>query len=229
LVGGTAVFGFQLLFLLANSLRIYHRFALTQDFASYYQAWFLIVHGHFSPYDSIFGMPFLKSHFELLLWPLSLIYWLYPHGVTLLWLQDLAMVGAEIVALLWALDAMDRHPDLGLPPRVVASAGMVALLVLNPWFYRSAAFDFHLEAFATLFAVLAARNMYGGRAPPGPALGGCTPPLRRSRRALRCGSRALCNSLGSLTSPDGRCGPRSRDGMDHRTLLRQVQRRIGPQ
>jgi uncharacterized membrane protein len=165
LVGGTAVFGFQLLFLLANSLRIYHRFALTQDFASYYQAWFLIAHGHFSPYDSIFGMPFLKSHFELLLWPLFLIYWLYPHGVTLLWLQDLAMVGAEIVALLWALDAMDRHPDLGLPPRVVASAGMVALLVLNPWFYRSAAFDFHLEAFATLFAVLAARNMYGGRHP----------------------------------------------------------------
>ena len=117
-------------------------FRASQDFASYYQAWFLIAHGHLLPYDSIFGSAFLKSHFALLLWPLSCTYWLYPHGVTLLWLQDLAIVGVEIVVLLWALDAMDRHPDLGLPPRVVALVGMVALLVTEPLVLHPCVFRF---------------------------------------------------------------------------------------
>ncbi len=35
------------------------------------------------------------------MWPLALFYWVYPHTMALLWLQDAAVVGGELVALLW--------------------------------------------------------------------------------------------------------------------------------
>ena len=43
-------------------------------------------------------------------------------------------------------------PALGL--------GVVAIAVVNPWIYWSAYFDFHIEAVATLFALLVARDLW---------------------------------------------------------------------
>ena len=35
------------------------------------------------------------------MWPLALFYWVYPHTLTLLWLQDVAVVGGELVVVAW--------------------------------------------------------------------------------------------------------------------------------
>src|SRR6202021_2724980 len=41
--------------------------------------------------------------------------------------------------------------------------GGLVLLVADPWFYTACLFDFHLNAFAALFLVLAARDAWKGR------------------------------------------------------------------
>ena len=83
------------------SALLYHRFALTPDFAQYQQAWYLIAHGHLNPYDTVGNFTFWQNHAEFLMWPIALLYWVFPSGVTLLWLQDIGVVGAELVAFLW--------------------------------------------------------------------------------------------------------------------------------
>src|ERR1022692_2055268 len=46
---GLAILGLQLLGLGAWSALLYHRFALTWDFAVYHQPWYLIAHGNLDP------------------------------------------------------------------------------------------------------------------------------------------------------------------------------------
>ena len=91
--GGLCAFAVQLIVLLLVSVKLYDRYDLTRDFAIYQQSWWLIAHGHLNPFDSVDGFPFIKSHFELIMWPLSLLYWVHHSGVTLLWVQDVALVG----------------------------------------------------------------------------------------------------------------------------------------
>jgi hypothetical protein len=54
---------------------LYHRFALTPDFAQYQQAWYLIAHGHLNPYDTVGNFPFWQNHGEFIMWPLAALYW----------------------------------------------------------------------------------------------------------------------------------------------------------
>ncbi len=158
------ILAIQLVVLLIASVRLYDRYNMTRDFAIYHQSWWLIAHGHLNPFDSVDGFPFIKSHFELIIWPLSLLYWVHHSGVTLLWVQDLALVGSEIVAFGWARDALRRHEGRGLP--VVAALGaLVVVLVITPGFYATAWDDFHSQSLATLFALLAARDLYNGKVP----------------------------------------------------------------
>ncbi len=77
------------------STLLYQHFALTPDFAQYQQAWYLIAHGHLNPYDTVGNFPFWQNHAEFIMWPLALLYWLFPSGLQLLWLQDIGVVGAE--------------------------------------------------------------------------------------------------------------------------------------
>ena len=110
--------GVQLVGMLVFTTIQYQRFNLTNDFAGYAQAWTAIAHGHMSPFSSVLTVPFWRNDFELLMWPLALFYWVYPHAVTLLWLQVFAVVGGELVALAWARDAVKRRPqDKALAPR----------------------------------------------------------------------------------------------------------------
>ena len=157
-------FAVQLIVLLLVSVKLYNHYDLTRDFAIYQQSWWLIAHGHLNPFDSVDGFPFIKSHFELIMWPLSLLYWVHHSGVTLLWVQDVALVGAEVVAFQWARDALRRHQGRGLPIAAALSALVVVLLV-TPGFYASAWFDFHSQTIATLFALLAARDLYNAKIP----------------------------------------------------------------
>ena len=158
---GCAVLGLQLAGFLAWSAIQYSRFALTSDFATYNQAWFLIAHGHLVPYDTVQRFQFWRNHGELLCYPLALLYWVWPHGLTLLWLQDLCVTGAEVVAFTWACELAGRLRK-GREAAWLAGAVLV-LLVANPWLWWAVSFDFHMEPFATLIAVLLARDLWNGR------------------------------------------------------------------
>ena len=96
---GLALIAVQFLAFCVWSSVLVHRFALTHDFVSYEQAFYLISHGHLNPFSTSFGHPFWQDHGSFLLWPLAFLQWLWPHPTTLLWLQDAAAAGAEAVAL----------------------------------------------------------------------------------------------------------------------------------
>ena len=164
----TGVLGLQAVALLVISTFQYSRFGLGIDFTTSNQAAFLIAHGHLNPYITTHRYPYLDDHFGLLLYPIALIYLIYPHGNVLLWLQDLAGVGAEIATIWWIAEIVVRRRGLQVAKAVEwAGPGLVigaaVLLVADPWFYTACLFDFHLNAFAALFLVLAARDAWNGR------------------------------------------------------------------
>jgi len=162
--------------LFAYSLHIYRHFDLTTDFAIPNQAWSQIAHGHLNPYSTLnpfnyphYGYPFWQDHFELIVWPLALLWFVYPHSIDLLVVQDVGLAGSVLVATLFLVDLLEvrwehraRNRSASRLPVALAVGGLVAL-VINPWIYWSASFDFHLEALATLFLLLAARDLWSGR------------------------------------------------------------------
>lgn len=154
--------GAQLVGMLIFTTAQYHRFNLTMDFAAYSQAWAAIAHGHLDPYSSVYGLPFWRNDVELVMWPLALFYWVYPHALTLLWLQVFAVAGGELVVVTWANTSL-RRSRLDDRARALVMAFAVALLVLTPWSWFTIGFDFHLEPFLALFALLLARDLYFGR------------------------------------------------------------------
>jgi hypothetical protein len=158
---GYGLLAVQLIVMVVAGARLYSHGDVTNDFALYSQAWTLIAHGHLSPYSTVDQLPFWRNHFELIMWPLSLTYWIHSSPVDLKWLQELAAVASEAVAFRWVLDALGRHRR-SIPYAPVA-LGFIVVLLVNPNFYQSDWFDFHFQAFATLFLVLAARDLYNGR------------------------------------------------------------------
>jgi len=161
---GALVLGGQLIWLLVVSIHLHQRFSLTSDFAVFFQAWHAIAHGQFSPTTTVYRTaPFLTNHFELLIYPLALFEFIDPSGLILLVLQDLAIVGAELVAFLWILDLLPEGWIESPRARNAVAGGALIVLAVDPWVYWSGAFDFHLEAFATLFAVLAARSFWADK------------------------------------------------------------------
>ena len=161
---GLVVLAGQFVWLLLQSLDLYRRFALTSDFALFYQAAHQIAAGHLYPTGTIYRTaPFLTNHFELVLYPLALLALIDRGGLLLLVAQDLATVAAELVAFLWILDILgDRWvgPRRG---RDAVTLGALVVLAIDPWIWWADAFDFHLQAFATLFALLAARGFWRKR------------------------------------------------------------------
>lgn len=168
-LAGVALFGAQFVGLLAWSWHLWARFDLGADMAAYSQAWQQIATGHLDPYLTTFaynyphyGYPFYQSHFELLLWPLAVLYWLWPHAIDLLVVQDAALAGAGLVVYRWGLDHLARHWPLRRGA-VFPGAVLLAVLLLTPWTYWVASFDFHLETVAIFFVALAGRDLWSGR------------------------------------------------------------------
>jgi hypothetical protein len=158
---GLVLLGIQFGGFLVWSMVLYSHFDLAQDFSLNYQAWFLIAHGNLDPFSSAMQISYWRIHSEFVMWPLALLYWVWPHGVTLLWVQDLAIAGAEAVAFTWLCEVARRHRP-GVEAVWLTSAGLV-LIVANPWIWWSVTKDFHTESVATLFAVLLARDLSKGR------------------------------------------------------------------
>ena len=159
---GLVVLAVQLLGLFVWSSVLVNRYALTWDFAAYHQVWWLLGHGNLDPFNTSTGVPLWAGQAEFLLWPLALLGDIWPHTVTQLWVQDLAIVGAEAVAFLWMCDLAGTlrgprvRPSL---PILLAATGLV-LLVADPWVYWTVSFDFHMEPIGTLFVLLAGRTLY---------------------------------------------------------------------
>jgi hypothetical protein len=157
-----AVLAAQLATMLVVSLVEYRRYALGVGFGTYAQAWSAIAHGHLDPVSSLIGKPFWRNDAEFVLWPLSLLYYLYPHPVDLLWVQDLVLVVTEFVAVSWMLEAVAAHPELRVPDsRRLAGLGLV-VVIANPFLYYAAAYDFHSEVLAALPVLLIARTLWRG-------------------------------------------------------------------
>jgi uncharacterized membrane protein len=158
----TAVLGIQLIVLLIYTTHLYQRFDVSVDFAHNAQAWYLIGHGNLNPVDTVRITPtaFWRDHFDLVLWPLSLLRWISPGPVVLLWVQDLAIVAAELITLFWVVailaERLESHRNV---------AGIVALvaLVANPWWYETASFDVHMPPLGLPFLVFAGYALWKGR------------------------------------------------------------------
>ena len=113
---GVAVFAVQFVLLLQHSWYLWAHFDLTADFGQYSQAWQQIATGHLNPYDTTYawyyphyGYPFYQADLELIMWPLALLYWVWPHAIDLLVVQDAALAGAGLVAFRWVLEHLGLH------------------------------------------------------------------------------------------------------------------------
>jgi len=158
---GYFVLALELVVFFVWSTVLYDRFAGSFDFAQFMQSWTLIAHGHLDPFDTVHGFTFWRDHSEFLVWPLALLYWVWPHGVTLLWVQDVCVVGAEVVAFAWMCE-MARRFQQGRGAAFLALAGLV-LLVINPWSWWAISWDFHTESLALPFAALVLWDLANGR------------------------------------------------------------------
>jgi hypothetical protein len=143
---------------------IARRFSLTFDYSFYGQAWYLIAHGHLDPYATTVGAPYWHNAFELVIYPLAPLWYLWPHAVTLLWAQDAATAGCEAVLFIWMCEFTARGiAERRLRPwsTLIAACGAV-LLVVTPWTIWINSFDFHPDAIDLLVALLAAHAFWRG-------------------------------------------------------------------
>jgi uncharacterized membrane protein len=152
----------QFVGLVVYSTYLYRRFDLTDDFATYAQAWWAIGHGHLDPIDTIQTptYPFWQSHFELAMWPIALVGRVWPHSVQLLWLQNLALVATEFLAMVWVAALCKAR---AVRARTVVALVALAFLIVNPWWYLAASFDVHFETLGLPLLVLSAYSLWRGR------------------------------------------------------------------
>ncbi len=151
--------GVQWVALLVFNAYQFSRFALTHDFGLYWQALWLMAHGHWNPYSTVAGYPFLDNHLELIMYLLVPFVWIIPSALVLLWIQSTALVGAEWIAWTWITSWANGQQEAWRP--WLRATGIV-LLVANPWTYWAAAFDFHSESLMALTIMGAAYALWRG-------------------------------------------------------------------
>jgi hypothetical protein len=161
-LAGYAVLAVQFACFAVWSVVLYDRFSLTWDYATNYQAWYLVAHGNLDPFNTTQGYFFWRDHSEFIMWLLAPFYWLWPNGPVLLFLQDAAVVVAEVTAFTWICELARKYRPASWDAVWLAGAGLV-LLVANPWTWWAVSFDFHTECVAAAFLVLAARDLWAGR------------------------------------------------------------------
>ena len=146
--------------LIGMSIVLYTHFDLTKDFMEFYQGWFLIAKGHLNPYLTSVGVHFWQNHLEWIMWPLALFYFIYPHGVTLLVLQDLGTLGAEVAAFGLMRDIVKNQPAAQRDNLWWVTWVGLLLLVFNPWVYVANIFDFHFHTIEAFFVTAAVWQFY---------------------------------------------------------------------
>ena len=159
-VAAAVALSLQLILFVGVSTFRYHRFDLYTDFGTYAQAFSVIAHGHLDPFDTFQTYPFWQNHFELAMWPIGLLGSVWPNPIVLLWLQDVAVVATELVALLWIGQVCVERG--GGRRQTVALLALVAT-VANAWWWEATLFDVHFETLGMPFALLCAYSLWQGR------------------------------------------------------------------
>lgn len=141
----------------------YKRFSVAFDFGLFYQAWYLIAHGVLNPYSTMHGFYYWQNHFELIMWPLALLYYIFPHGIVLLWLQNAGTSITSFLAYLWFCAIIRKRTSVLETKHYVLVLFLLALLILNPWNYWSNAYDFHFQSISSAFMMATAMSYYFNR------------------------------------------------------------------
>jgi hypothetical protein len=169
-LAGCAAFTLQAATLITWSRHLWSRFDLTSDFATFSQAWDQIGTGHLNPYESTFayfyphyGYSFWQSHLELIMWPLALLRTLGASAFSLLVVQDLALAGFGLVAFRLGLELLQKNWGPGIAGGPVVALGLLVVLLITPWIYWAASFDFHFQPIAAFFLALCARDVWNGK------------------------------------------------------------------
>lgn len=144
------------------SVAIYRRFLLSSDFATYNQAWTLIGEGHLDPVDTLRGFPFLRSDFELIVWPLALVHLVVDRPIALLWIQDVAVAACAYVTYVWVLEYLE-YKRLSRWTAVAVAVAVLLVSVADAGSWLTVRFDVHMEPITTLFLLLAGRQFWWGR------------------------------------------------------------------
>lgn len=139
----------------------WNHFDKTFDFAIYYQAAYLIAHGHWSPFSTILNFPFIQNDFELVVWPIAALLWIFQSGFVLPLIQDVAISCTTLIAFLWIGDIVNGSALTYKHKLILTLLGAI-ILVATPWYYYAASFDFHIEPVILPFSVLAGRNFWKG-------------------------------------------------------------------
>ena len=158
---GYVLLGLQLGGYLVWSVILYEHFSLTGDFAIYNQAWYLIAHGNFDPYSTIFGLRYWQNDGEFIFYVLAPLYWIFHTGIVMQWAQDLSLGGAELVAFTWLCDLARRHCAERDAPWL-AGFGLL-LLIANPWLWATISFDVHVEPLISFFGAFLAWDLSRGK------------------------------------------------------------------
>ena len=148
--------------LLSLGTLLYGRFMESVDFGIFAQAFTLIGRGDLDPQSTLKHGSYLTSHFELIMWPLSVLSWITPGAIALVWIQALALGAAGVVVALWSarlLEARGLTPGWG----AVALSGVVIVVAVNQVAWRTVAEDFHFEPLAGLLILVAAQQLFAGR------------------------------------------------------------------
>ncbi|MBV8950472.1 MAG: DUF2079 domain-containing protein [Actinobacteria bacterium] len=152
----------QLAVLALQSRHQWQHFNLSWDFAFFHQAWHEIGSGRLNPRITLVGYSFWQSHLELIAWPLALLGRLHrDDGLSMLYLQDVALVATEAVVVAWVWCAT-RERRAGWPAAFTVPVAL-GLLVANPWIYKIANEDFHYEPLGVFFLALGAFELWRGR------------------------------------------------------------------
>jgi uncharacterized membrane protein len=166
-----ALLGLQLLVLGVITISQAYRVNLGVDFSFFSQAWTLIGQGHLNPPTTIRVSPylppaappsFLSNHFELIMWPLGLLYPIFHSAMVLRVIQLLAVVGTSVLIVTWSMCATVRS-QLANPWRWVIPLLVTILLVINPTALATVLFDFHFESLACFFVAFAGFDLWRGR------------------------------------------------------------------
>lgn len=154
-----SLFGLQWVILLIWNIIRFHRFVLTWDFSIYYQAAYLVSHGHLNPFSTLLGLPFYQNDAEWIIWPLAAVVWLWESPLTMLIVQSTALVLANVLAFQWISEIVEKQD---YSKRSWLRILGLAVLLLNPWPYWEISFDFHIEFLITPLVVALAWSLWRG-------------------------------------------------------------------
>lgn len=159
---GIGVFAVQFAILTAISWMVFQTFTVGIDFGIFSQALSQIAAGNISPVSTLSDTSYISSHFELMMWPMSILHRLFGTSFVLLVLQAAGLAMTGWVTLSWVV-ATARTADTSTVWRRAVATTALVLLAINPIAYLTAAQDFHFWAICACLVVLTARDLCAGR------------------------------------------------------------------